>query len=594
MAILKHFSMRTGNYSGAIDYLLYEHNEFTQELVVDEYDTPVMREGILFDGINCNPWSYDYECSDLNKEYNKNQNYNDIKQHHYIISFDPKDTTDCGLTADRAQALGLEYAKRNFPGHQTLVCTHPDGHNHTGNIHVHIVFNSLRKNDVDERAFMERPCDHKAGFKHHETKQRMVLLKTDLMEMCQRENLHQVDLISPSKERITDREYYAAKRLEEKSEKDNNPSSSEPTKLETQKNYLRHAIRDCSSRAKNDSEFAALLLKDYKVTLKTSRGRYSYLHPDRTKPIRGRMLGSDYEETHLREVFKENSINRNYYDNQDEQNAKDSQTEQSQHPSFSENHDTSTVHPDSLQKPQQHSPQRVNKPECLVGHWKDEYGFIHHTRISMPKELARPSDIPFINKMQTAVISSINEGYIYRSKDDLLKDLRQLSQSVSYAQERGFTSVSDIEVAYQKQLASLRQSYSMLSKADEQIDLTNERIHFVGLYRSTQNVYNQYRNQPTRNKSAFREKYYAAISDHERAYRFLTSHGHPDRLPSVKKLLKQRNEQLIPARNKYNDNYMNARCKLNEIERLRKTIYPLFSYDRDNTITKNQSIEHSR
>ena len=54
-----------------------------------------------------------------------------------------RDSTENCLTGKRAQELGLEYAKANFPGHQALVCTHMDGHNGSGNIHVHIVINSL-------------------------------------------------------------------------------------------------------------------------------------------------------------------------------------------------------------------------------------------------------------------------------------------------------------------------------------------------------------------------------------------------------------------------------------------------------------------
>lgn len=88
-----------------------------------------------------------FECEKLNAQYHKNQNYDDIKSHHYILSFDPKDKDDHGLTGEQAQVLGMEYAKKNFPGHQALVCTHMDGHNGSGNIHVHIIINSLRKLD---------------------------------------------------------------------------------------------------------------------------------------------------------------------------------------------------------------------------------------------------------------------------------------------------------------------------------------------------------------------------------------------------------------------------------------------------------------
>ena len=36
----------------------------------------------------------------------KNQRREDVKSHHYIISFDPRDGPDNGLTVDRAQAVG--------------------------------------------------------------------------------------------------------------------------------------------------------------------------------------------------------------------------------------------------------------------------------------------------------------------------------------------------------------------------------------------------------------------------------------------------------------------------------------------------------
>ena len=83
-----------------------------------------------------------------NLRYGKNQRREDVKSHHYIISFDPRDGPDNGLTVDRAQELGEKFCAEHFPGHQALVCTHPDGHNHSGNIHVHIVINSLRIEEV--------------------------------------------------------------------------------------------------------------------------------------------------------------------------------------------------------------------------------------------------------------------------------------------------------------------------------------------------------------------------------------------------------------------------------------------------------------
>lgn len=131
------------------------------------------------------------------------------------------------MTGEQAQQLGLDYARKNFPGHQALVCTHTDGNNKSGNIHVHIVINSLRKFDVERQPFMERSCDSRAGYKHHLSKDFLIHLKQSVMDICQRENLHQVDLLTPAEEKISDREYHAGRRGQKKMEERNQKMLSE-------------------------------------------------------------------------------------------------------------------------------------------------------------------------------------------------------------------------------------------------------------------------------------------------------------------------------------------------------------------------------
>ena len=69
------------------------------------------------------------------------------------------------------------------------VCTHPDGHNHSGNIHVHIVIYSLRIEEVPFLPYMDRPADTKAGCKHRCTDAALRYFKSEVMEMCHREGL---------------------------------------------------------------------------------------------------------------------------------------------------------------------------------------------------------------------------------------------------------------------------------------------------------------------------------------------------------------------------------------------------------------------
>ena len=234
-----------------------------------------------------------------NLKYGKNQKREDVKSHHYIISFDPRDAPDNGLTVDRAQALGEEFCKTHFPGHQALVCTHPDGHNHSGNIHVHIVINSLRIAEVPLLPYMERPADTREGCKHRCTDAAMEYFKAEVMEMCHRENLYQIDLLHGSKNRITEREYWAKRKGQAALDKENAflAATGEPpklTKFETDKEKLRRTIRAALSSAISFEDFSGKLLQQG-VTVKESRGRLSYLTPDRTKPITARKLGDDFD-----------------------------------------------------------------------------------------------------------------------------------------------------------------------------------------------------------------------------------------------------------------------------------------------------------
>ena len=138
MATFKHISSKNADYGAAEQYLTFEHDEFTMKPTLDENGRLMLREDYRIATLNCGDEDFAVACMRSNLRYGKNQKREDVKSHHYIISFDPRDAVDNGLTVDRAQALGEEFCRKQFPGHQAIVCTHPDGHNHSGNIHVHI------------------------------------------------------------------------------------------------------------------------------------------------------------------------------------------------------------------------------------------------------------------------------------------------------------------------------------------------------------------------------------------------------------------------------------------------------------------------
>ena len=311
MATLKHINSKNADYGAAEQYLLFEHDEFTMKPVLDETGRLIPREDYRLSTLNCGGEDFAVACMRANLRYEKNQRREDVKSHHYIISFDPRDGPDNGLTVDRAQELGEKFCAEHFPGHQALVCTHPDGHNHSGNIHVHIVINSLRIYEVPLLPYMDRPADTREGCKHRCTNAAMEYFKSEVMEMCHREGLYQIDLLNGSKERITEREYWAAKKGQLALDKENaareaTGQPTKPTKFETDKAKLRRTIRQALSQAGSFDEFSSLLLREG-VTVKESRGRLSYLTPDRTKPITARKLGDDFDKAAVLALLTQNA-----------------------------------------------------------------------------------------------------------------------------------------------------------------------------------------------------------------------------------------------------------------------------------------------
>ena len=216
MATLKHIASKNSDYTAIEAYLVYQHDEFSGKVILDKQGRPMLRESYILDTLECGGFSFATACLLANRKYGKNTQRDDIKSHQYIISFDPRDAADNGLTMEKAQALGLKFCEENLPGHPAIVCTHPDGHNNSGNIHVHIVIGSIRMREVERKPYMQKPRDWREGMKHSSTAQTMRHLRVEVMELCESAGLYQIDLLNGSKERVSEAEYWARRRGQQK------------------------------------------------------------------------------------------------------------------------------------------------------------------------------------------------------------------------------------------------------------------------------------------------------------------------------------------------------------------------------------------
>ena len=523
MAVIKHIASKNADYGESERYLIFQHNEYTQKPVLDENGHMILRDEYYLDGLNCDPFTFASECQELNSYYHKNQNFNEIKSHHYIISFDPKDRDEYGLTGERAQQLGLTFAKKNFPGHQALICTHTDGHNESGNIHVHIVINSIRKYDVPEEPFMEYACESKAGYKHHLSTAYLAHLKQEVMDMCQKEGLHQVDLLTPAERKITEKEYWAQRRGQKKLDKFNQKMREDgitpkETKYQTEKQFLRDAIDNAAGIAKSPEEFSKILEEKYRIIFKISRGRYSYLHPDRKKYVTGRNLGTRYEEDFLMKTFMENT----------KLLSKEKENVQEQPVS-----DTAT----NLQQALSSDSSQIPVPFIFI-----------------------KSDLRLVIDLQTCIKAQQSEAYAQKVK---LTNLKQMAQTVAYIQEHGYDTRADFNAALTNAENQTSLARKKMKDTEQQLKNVNEQIHFTGQYLAYKDLYAQYRRSHNRNK--FYEEHKAELSLYETALRVLKEKSNGQKLPSMKSLYQEK-DRLTELREVQRSDFYSHRDQERELK----------------------------
>ena len=525
MATLKHLGSKNADYGAAEQYLLFEHDEFTMKPVLDENGRLIPREDYRLSTLNCGGEDFAVACMRSNLRYEKNQRREDVKSHHYIISFDPRDGPDNGLTVDRAQALGEQFCKEHFPGHQALVCTHPDGHNHSGNIHVHIVINSLRIAEVPLLPYMERPADTREGCKHRCTDAAMEYFKAEVMEMCHRENLYQIDLLHGSKNRVTEREYWEKRKGQAALDKENASlaATGEPprqTKFETDKEKLRQTIRTALSSAVSFEDFSGKLLQQG-VTVKESRGRLSYLTPDRTKPITARKLGDDFDRAAILEALTINTQNA----------ARAAET-----PAPKEEY------PRSIKDRLQRNKAAINAPKN--------------------DGVQRMVDI--------AAKRAEGKGKGYE-KWATLHNLKQMAATMSVYEESGFSSPEELEAALTAASAGLNSVHAELKTVEstlrEKKDLQKQLLAYI----KTKPARDGLKAQKTEKaRRAYREQHESEFIISESAARYFKAQG-ISKLPASK-TLQAEIEQLTREKNTLYNEYREKREKTKELQTIKGNI----------------------
>ena len=284
MAILKHIPIKNRYYSSAVEYLTCQFDEYTNEPVLDEKGRIMEREEYLIEGVNCEVDTFGAECIETNRLYGKNNAVKDVKAHHYIISFDPTDN----ITMEEALAFGKEWLSVFAPGHQALIAAHPDGHHGSKNMHVHIVFNSVRKYAGVQEKWHYKPCEWKQGCKHRSTGRMMHNAKRWVMRRCLIQGYEQVDLLT-KKHRD---DYWVEKRLMQSNAKDG-------IGVTSNKEMIRNTIDKLIPAVESFEQLVDYLTGIYGWNIRVTDKTVTFTMPDMKRGIRGNKLGDGYGKAEL-------------------------------------------------------------------------------------------------------------------------------------------------------------------------------------------------------------------------------------------------------------------------------------------------------
>ena len=522
LATFKHISSKNADYGAAEAYLTFEHDEFTMKATLDENGRLIPREDYRISSLNCGGEDFAVACMRANLRYEKNQKREDVKSHHYIISFDPRDGTDNGLTVDRAQELGEKFCAEHFPGHQALVCTHPDGHNHSRNIHVHIVINSLRIEEVPFLPYMDRPADTKAGCKHRCTDAALRYFKSEVMEMCHREGLYQIDLLNGSKNRVTDREYWAQKKGQAALDKQNAPMiaggiTPRQTKFETNKEKLRQTIGQALATAASFDEFSSLLLREG-VTVKESRGRLSYLTPDRTKPITARKLGDDSDRAAVFAVLEQNAA------------------------------------------------RATEKAGAIPEYPRHGKNGIQPTKA--PQTAPKQDGVQRLVDIEQKMAEGKGRGY---ERWATMHNLKQMAATLNVYQEYGFTSPEQLEAAVDTAYQEMRQTSGKLKTLETKLQGKKELQQQVLAYAKTKPARDGLKAQKSpKAREAYRQAHESDFIIADAAARYFREHG-ITKLPT-RKALQDEIEQLVSEKDGLYNGYREQKRRFAELQTVKRNI----------------------
>ncbi len=202
---------------------------------------------------------YAKQFEETAKRFGKGEKYDERKYYHFKLSCARKDN----VTIEKAHAYAEEIAEAFFKNYECVIATHTD----TETVHSHIIVNAV---------------DPITGKKLQFGKAEYAAMKDEVNRIGKEHGYTETDFRKRSKNSRTP--------IEKKIILKGGTSWKEE---------LREVIAEGIKNSKTSEECKEYLDKCYGVKIMRDGKDYSYLHPNKQKPIRGKRLGTNYTKSEV-------------------------------------------------------------------------------------------------------------------------------------------------------------------------------------------------------------------------------------------------------------------------------------------------------
>ncbi|OUO24391.1 relaxase, partial [Eubacterium sp. An3] len=286
------------------------------------------------------------------------------------------------------------------------------------------------------------------------------------------------------------------------------------TKFETNKEKLRQTIRKALATATSFDEFSSLLLREG-VAVKESRGRLSYLTPDRTKTITARKLGDDFDRAAVLAVLEQNAARAA------EKAAAISST------------------PPSIQD-----------------------------QLRADRAARTAPNVQRLVDIEQKKAEGKGRGY---ERWATMHNLKQMAATLNVYQEYGFTSPEQLEAAVDTAYQEMRQTSSELKALETKLQGKKELQRQVLAYAKTKPARDGLKAQKSpKAREAYRQAHESDFIIAEAAARYFREHG-ITRLPA-RKALQDEIEQLVSKKSGLYNTYHEQKQQYAELQTVKRNI----------------------